>query len=182
MSARKELTFCYSSCCCDRERYGRQNYQKVTGDGVAGGASDLEANSQEHEIELPSKSKNAFVILPEEEEEDDDTVTVDFSSSSVDSLDKPSDATKSTFTAAVWDQGFLNSCWKFLALGIPGMIMTSCESWSFEVATIFAAQLGTVPLDAHAIMYAISRAVRLGVDRQCSDTFDASCVAVCRSG
>jgi hypothetical protein len=143
---------------CDSERYGRQNYQKVTGDGGAASALDIEANSHEHEIELPSKFKNAFVILPEEGE-DDDTVTVDFSSSSVDALDNQSAAAKSESPAAVWDQGFLSSCWKFLALGIPGMVMTGCESWSFEVATIFAAQLGTVPLDAHAIMYACLKCV-----------------------
>jgi len=41
---------------------------------------------------------------------------------------------------------------KFLRLGAPGALMLGLEAWSFELTTFLAAYLGTVSLDAHAIL------------------------------
>jgi len=44
----------------------------------------------------------------------------------------------------------------FLRLAFSGALSISAESWSFEVATIFAGLLGTIKLDAHIITLSIA--------------------------
>lgn len=44
----------------------------------------------------------------------------------------------------------------FWKLGISGALSISAEAWSFEITTILAGLLGTVPLDAHTITLTIA--------------------------
>ncbi len=49
----------------------------------------------------------------------------------------------------------------FLNLAIPSALSFTAEAWSFEITTIFAGLLGTIPLDAHIITYSIATFIYL---------------------
>mmetsp|Transcript_1775 Transcript_1775/g.2564 ORF Transcript_1775/g.2564 Transcript_1775/m.2564 type:complete len:555 (+) Transcript_1775:49-1713(+) len=49
----------------------------------------------------------------------------------------------------------------FLNLAVASALSLTAEAWSFEITTIFAGLLGTVPLDAHIITYTLATFIYL---------------------
>ncbi len=56
-------------------------------------------------------------------------------------------------TLIPWDRRAVLTGWKqFIALGIPGALMSCSECWAFEINLFFASQLGTTSVTVQAIM------------------------------
>ncbi len=45
---------------------------------------------------------------------------------------------------------------RFLRLGVPGALMFALECWAFDFTTVLAGRFGTVPLDAHTVLYSLA--------------------------
>ena len=55
-----------------------------------------------------------------------------------------------------WSWESLEGWWQYIKLGVPGLVMICCESWSFEITPFVAGSIDETQLGINSILISIT--------------------------